>query len=216
MGETMQGKFDKFMATLKLLGLSTLLWATAQAALAGVTGSGTYSQGGNRSGYAGDAVSLTIQESALQGLNGALLRFSFDSTLLDFTGVARDCSTLADNCSLADFESDIGGVATYSLLVTTNPADFTGAADLFTLLFDIKATATPGDTLVSFTNFYDLSFLEDPANAADFAGTYDRQSLSGTITVLDANGLPVAGSAPLTFTALVLLAAVLRRRPSQA
>jgi hypothetical protein len=214
----MQGKFNKFMAALRGLGLGAMLWAVAQGAGAGVTGSSIYSEGGQHAGHAGDSVSLTIHESDLQDFNGALLSFSFDSSLLSFTGVDRDCNdpALPDNCSIADLFSDTGGIATYYLTVTTSPANLFGAADLFTLLFDIKPTAVTGDTVVSFTNFYDLSLLQDPLTAADYAGTYDRQSLSGTITVLDATGsnpLPVVGSAPLALTALALLALVARRRP---
>lgn len=208
----MQGTADKAMRTLRHGWVGLLLLAGAQVAGAGVIGNGTYSVGGDLSGFAGEGVSMTIHESDLTGFNGALLRFSFDSTVLSFGGVDRDCSTLPtapDNCSLPDFESDSNGIATYSLLVTTSPPDINGAADLFTLLFTIDAAAAPGNTVVSFSNFYTDAALQDP----DYAGTYDRQSLTGTITVLAGNAVPTPGTAGLALTALGLLAVCRRRTP---
>lgn len=208
----MRGTADKARKVLQHLGVGLLLWAGVQGAGASVIGSGAYSVGGDLSGFASDGVSMTIHESDLTGFNGALLRFSFDSTVLSFDGVDRDCNTLPtapDNCSLPDPVNDLNGIATYSLLVTTSPSDITGAADLFTLLFTINAGAAPGDTVVEFINFYSPTELQDPANA----GTYDRQALTGTITVLAGHAVPTPGTAGLALTALGLLAVCRRRTP---
>ena len=154
---------------------------------------------------------MSIHEPDLQGFNGGLLYFSFDSTVLSFAGLDRDCyaNPMPNNCSQSDLIDDVGGIATYSLLVTTNPVHITGAADLFTLLFTIHAAAAPGDTVVNFANVYTAVDLQDTA----FAGTYDRQALSGTITVLAGHAVPTPGTVGLALTALGLLAVCRRRTP---
>lgn len=201
----------KAMKTLQHLGVGLLLWAGAQVAGASVIGSGSYSVGGDLSGFAGEGVSMTIHETDLQGFNGGLLSFSFDSTVLSFAGVDHDCNAMPtqDICSLTFLFEDVGGIATYSLLVPTTPVDITAPADLFTLLFTIDAAAAPGNTVVNFLNFYTVAELQDPA----LAGTYDRQTLTGTITVLAGHAVPTPGTAGLALTALWLLAVCRRRTP---
>ena len=201
----------KTMRTLQHLGVGLLLWAGAQVAGAGVIGNGTYSVGGDLSGFAGEGVSMTIHEPTLNGFNGGLLYFSFDSNVLSFVGLDRDCNTwpTPDNCSQFDLIDDSAGIATYSLLTPTTPVDITGGADLFTLLFTIDAAAAPGNTVVNFLNFYTFAELQDPA----LAGTYDRQTLTGTITVLAGHAVPTPGTVGLALTALGLLAVCRRRTP---
>ena len=201
----------KAMRTLQHLGVGLLLWAGAQVAGAGVIGNGTYSVGGDLSGFAGEGVSMTIHEPDLQGFNGGLLSFSFDSTVLSFAGVDRDCAAMPtpDNCSQYFLLDVVGVIATYSLLVTTSPTDITDAADLFTLLFTIDTAAAPGNTVVNFANGYTDAELLDPLNA----GTYDRQTLTGTITVLAGHAVPTPGTVGLALTALGLLAVCRRRTP---
>jgi len=199
------------MRTLRYLGAGLLLLAGAQLASAGVIVQSDYSVGGDLSGFAGEGVSMTIHEPTLAGFNGGLLYFSFDSNVLNFAGVDRDCNAAPapDNCSLGDLIDDVGGIARYSLLVTTNPLDFTGAADIFTLLFTIQAAAAPGNTVVNFLNVYTDAELLEPVNA----GIYDRQSLTGTITVLAGHAVPTPGTAGLALTALGLMAVSRRRTP---
>lgn len=211
----MQGTADRATKTLRHLGAGLLLLAGSQLASAGVISAGTYSVGGDLSGFAGEGVSMTIHEPELQGFKDGLLSFSFDSNVLSFAGVDRDCNTMPtpDNCSQTFLIDDVAGIATYSLMVSTNPADITGPADLFTLLFTIDAAAAPGNTVVNFLNFYIDADFQDAVLGPTLAGTYDRQSLTGTITVLAGHAVPTPGTAGLALTALGLMAVSRRRAP---
>lgn len=222
----MQGRFDKLMGALRVLGLGAALWAAAQGAGAGVTSTSMLTVGGDREGYRGESVSLTFFESDLRNFNSAVLNFSFNTNVLSFDRLGRDCATVPtpDDCGylIQDLDSngdpvaDANGFATFSLALTTAPVDSNGVAELLTLQFFIKGTAAIGATDVTFTNFYGEDQFTGPTPMTDAAITYDRQSFLGTITVLDrdATALPILGTAPLALTALALLTLVSRRSRS--
>lgn len=164
---------------------------------------GGYTLGGDRDGYPGEEVSLKVTESALSGLDGAQLTFTYDSTVLSFKDVGASSYGFMSPFLL----SDAGGFATYSLFLvadrTTN-----GDVELFSLVFNINNLASAGPTPITITN--DLS-------APFAAGIYDRQSIDGaTVTVLArTSSVPIIGSHVLTLTALALLplGRRMRRRP---
>lgn len=176
----------------------------SHAAQAGVV-LGNYGVGGVRQGHAGEHVSLTIDESALSGFEVAQLLFTYDSTILRYEDVGINGLVAASALPL----TDANGLATVSLFLTTaNPID--GPLQLFTLLFQILDTASPGDT--------NIAFAFDPSGGFGIAdGVYDRQQLAGTITVLpQISAVPIVGTLPLALTALALLALLRRvRRPLQ-
>lgn len=209
----MRAMMDRTMSGWWHWALAACLLVASAASQAGVVGLGAYTVGGHRAGLAGEQVSLSFSESGLNGFAAAALTFSFDSSLLSFAGVADDCAASPDICSSPVQLSDDGTTALFSLYLFTANGSMNGDARLFTLFFDIKSTAMPGDTLVSFVN--DFSDFSDP-NVTQ--GIYDRELLSGTLTVLAptaGNPLPLIGSGPLSLTALALMAGCLwqqRRR----
>lgn len=209
----MRRMMDRTISGLWHWGLAACLLVASAVSQAGVVGLGAYTVGGHRAGLAGQQVSLSFSEAGLSGFDAAALTFSFDSSLLSFAGVADDCTASPDICSSPVQLSDDGTTALFSLFLMTSNGSLSGDARLFTLFFDIKGTAAPGDTLVSFVN--DFTDFSDPSATQ---GIYDRESLSGTLTVLSptaANPLPVMGSGALSLTALALMAGCLwqqRRR----
>lgn len=176
------------------LGL-VLLAGLIQAQAASVVNGGSYSVGGNRQGFAGDPVSLSIGESNLLGFEGAQLRFSFDGSVLSFVGASPT------DPSSAIFPSVFCDPATprdCSLFLLTGLGPVNNGHQLFTLNFNIVPTAAPGQTLVVFSN--DVTDFSDPALTA---GIYDRQLFEGTtIQVL----VPEPGSYALMLCGLAALA----------
>jgi hypothetical protein len=168
--------------------------------------------GGVRQGYLGDHVSLSVSESNLTGFLGAALTFTFDSTVLDFTGVLHsdsECIAGAPPALICGSQFSLGA-GKVSLFLLTSLAEVNGPAELFTLLFDIKPTATLGETGISFSN----------DSAGNYSpGEYDRDAFTGRITVLPRGGstdIPIVGSDLLALTALALLALVGRARRARA
>ncbi len=164
---------------------------------------GSYGVGGDRQGYAGEQVSLSIDESAVSGFEVGQLLFTYDSTLLHFDSVGLNGLVDASPIPV----TDVNGLATVSLfLTTTGPSAINGPLQLFTLLFHILGTAPPGAT--------DIDFAFDPSGGFVIAdGVYDRLALTGTITVLpQIAAVPIVGTLPLALTALALLALSRRQR----
>ena len=171
-----------------LLGLNT-----AQASV--VTGNPIW--GGDRQGYVGEQVTLSLTEPELVGFDGAELIFSYDTSVLQFV----DAGSNAHVTPLLQALTGGPGRATESLWLLADNTT-TGSLELFTLIFKIIAFPTIGDTTdIEFTNSAMLPFG---------TGVYDRPSLAGTITVLTPGTVPIVGSDVLALTALLLL--VLSRR----
>ncbi len=166
-------------------------------------------EGGVRSGHVGGSVSLSFSETNLNALQVATLTFSFESSVLSFQGATGvGANGYASPISIGA----LGGRDSYSLWVLPDN-DVSGDALLFTLFFDILSSAVPGTTTqVEFTN--DVSATDFSAGGYDTF--YDREAISGTITILadtpGGNVLPVVGTPALTLLALALalMAPVLR------
>lgn len=175
-------------------------------------GSSSDSLGGMRSGYVGDHVSLSVSESNLTGFLGAALTFTFDSTVLEFTGVLHSDSECIAGAppALICGSPVLLGTGSISLFLLTSLDAVNGPAELFTLLFDIKPMAALGESFINFTNDAVGSYSD---------GVYDRDTLTGSITVLPRGGgteVPIVGSDLLAMTALALLALVGRARRGRA
>lgn len=205
------GSFKRAQRALRVLGLAALWCAVATSAVAGPVATGLApSVSGEQQGRVGDQVSLSFAESGLQGFAGAELSFTFDASKLSLIGVSEDCTvSVAPICgSLLQLDNGLTNQALYSLFLLTSPgAAVNGAAHLFTVLFSLIGGQAGEVIPVTFTNAADFS------NPEAVVGVYDRQQFAGAITVLNPGAtLPLAGTAPLALTALVLLALPARRR----
>lgn len=157
---------------MRTFSLGLLLLVGLQLARASsVVNGGNYSVGGNRQGFAGDPVSLSISESDLLGFVGAQLHFSFDANVLSYVGSlpADPASAIFPSVSCDPSPSDC------SLFLLTGLGAVDGSHQLFTLNFKITAAAPPGMTLIRFSN--DIADFSDPAVTG---GIYDRQLFQGT------------------------------------